>query len=38
MMAILDCQFYYIWNELKPKKLDTPVRDFLKSIIWGGKI
>lgn len=27
-MANLDCQFDYIWNQLKPTLLDIPVGDF----------
>jgi hypothetical protein len=32
MIAILSCQLDYIWNELKPKWLGTPVRDFFPLI------
>lgn len=28
MMAILGCQLNYIWNELTPKQLGIPVREF----------
>ena len=27
-MANLGCQVDYIWNQLNPKQLSTPVRDF----------
>lgn len=30
------CQLYYIWNQLKPKQLSIPVRDFLKWSFGGG--
>lgn len=34
MKADLGYQLDYIWNQLKPKRLGTPVRDFLNQIIW----
>lgn len=37
VMANLSCQTDYIWNQLKPKQLVTPVGDFLEWIIWSGK-
>lgn len=29
-MTNLGCQLGYTWNQLKPKQLATPVRDFLE--------
>lgn len=36
-MANLGCQLDYVWHQLKPKQLGTPVRDFLDQIIESGK-
>lgn len=33
VMAVLCCQHDYIWNSLKPNRLDTPVRDFFKLLL-----
>lgn len=37
VMATLGCQLDYFWNQLKPKQLATPMRDFPDSIIWDGE-
>lgn len=29
LTANLDCQLSYIWNQLRPKQLSMPVKDFL---------
>jgi hypothetical protein len=33
LTANVDCQLQSIWNQLKPKLLDTPGKDFLGQII-----
>lgn len=38
MRPYLACKFDYIWNQTKPKLLDTLVRNFLNWIIWSGTI
>ena len=34
VMTNLGCQLTYIWNQLKPKRPGTLVRDFLKQIFF----
>jgi hypothetical protein len=34
VMAILDCQFDYIWNYLKPQNRVSPLERFLPNLKW----
>lgn len=37
VMVNFGCQFHCIWNQLNPKLLGTPVRDFFHQTVWSRK-